>query len=106
MISLLYRYFNRLGRGLNNNIMITKVTNRDLIFVKYGNNPENMIDEMLDKAEILNDIPHKDALIGIKPNLVLAKPSESGATTCPRLVETVIRYLKARGFHNMVVLEG
>ena len=77
-----------------------------MIFIKYGNNPEEMIDELLDKAEILKDIPSANSLIGIKPNLAVAKPSESGATTCPVLVEAVIEYLKNKGFNNIVILEG
>ncbi len=79
---------------------------RGLIFIKYGDNPEGMIAELLDKAEIIKDIPDKNALIGIKPNLVLAKPSETGATTCPKLTEALIVYLKDEGFHNIVILEG
>lgn len=79
---------------------------KDSMFIKYGNKPEEMVEELLDRAEIIKDIPGKNALIGIKPNLVLAEPSESGATTCPKLVEALIVYLKAKGFHNIVILEG
>ena len=32
--------------------------------------------------------------IAIKPNLVVAKPSESGATTTPGIVEGVIHYCR------------
>lgn len=80
--------------------------NKNLLFVKYGNDPEKMLEEILDRAEIIKDISGKDALIGIKPNLVLAKPSESGATTCPRLAEAVVKYLKTNGFNNIIILEG
>ncbi|HZK02742.1 MAG TPA: DUF362 domain-containing protein, partial [Anaerovoracaceae bacterium] len=78
----------------------------DQILIKYGSEPEQMLEELLDKAQIVDDIPKKSALIGIKPNLVLAKPSEFGATTCPRLVESLVVYLKTRGFDNIVILEG
>ncbi|MDK2934519.1 MAG: hypothetical protein PWP27_2329, partial [Clostridiales bacterium] len=48
----------------------------------------------------------KKALIGLKPNLVVAKPSSSGATTDPELVAGVIEYLQSKGFENIIILEG
>ncbi|HAF17001.1 MAG TPA: iron-sulfur cluster-binding protein, partial [Peptococcaceae bacterium] len=64
-----------------------------------------MISDLLATIKI-EDFINKDALIGIKPNLVVAKPSSSGATTSPELVEGVIRYLKSKGFKNIAVLES
>lgn len=78
----------------------------DSLYIMYGDRPRDMIKEILDKMDITKDIPEKDSLIGIKPNLVLAKPSSSGATTCPELVEGVIEYLKSNGFNNLAILEG
>ena len=75
------------------------------IYVSYGDNPQEMIFDLLSSIKI-EDFINKDALIGIKPNLVVAKPSTSGATTSPELLEGVIRYLKSKGFENIVVLEG
>lgn len=80
--------------------------NKELLFIKYGNKPELMIKDLLDKAQILKNIPKKDALIGIKPNLVLASPSEDGATTCPKIVEEIIKYLQGAAFNNIIILEG
>lgn len=57
---------------------------------------------VLDQA----DLPELTARIGIKPNLVVAKPSDSGATTDPELVGTVIEYLKARGYRDIRILES
>src|SRR5690606_40350398 len=48
----------------------------------------------------------KDILIGIKPNLVVPKPSHLGATTDPRIVIAIIEYLKTHGYHNIVILES
>lgn len=78
---------------------------KDKIYVSYGNKPKEMIKEILSKLQIEKDIK-KDALIGIKPNLVVAKPSASGATTSPELVEGVVEYLQSRGLENIVILEG
>jgi uncharacterized protein (DUF362 family) len=44
--------------------------------------------------------------IGIKPNLVVAKPASSGATTHPEIVAGVIEYLQEHGYQNIEVLEG
>ena len=78
---------------------------KDKIYVRYGDNSKVMIKEVLSSLKIASHIK-KDALIGIKPNLVVAKPSTSGATTSPELLEGVIEYLKSKGFKNIVIVEG
>jgi uncharacterized protein (DUF362 family) len=78
---------------------------RDNIFVIYGNTPSVMVKEILSRAKIEDQID-KNAMIGIKPNLVVAKPSSSGATTSPELVAGVIEYLQSKGFNNIIILEG
>jgi uncharacterized protein (DUF362 family) len=80
-------------------------TLKNKIHVSYGDNPKEMIFDALSSIKIENFI-NKDALIGIKPNLVVAKPSTSGATTSPELLEGVIGYLKSKGFNNIAILEG
>ncbi|NLV98429.1 MAG: DUF362 domain-containing protein [Clostridiaceae bacterium] len=65
-----------------------------------------MIERVLNEIDLEKDIPSRNSLIGIKPNLVVAKPSASGATTCPELVEGLVEYLKSKGYNNMVILEG
>ena len=48
--------------------------------------PGQMVKELLEAVRPEEEID-KNALIGIKPNLVEAKPSSSGATTAPEIVE-------------------
>lgn len=79
---------------------------KDLLYIIYGNKPQVMVQKALDEAHILDDLPDKNSLIGIKPNLVVAKPANLGATSSPDLVEGVIKYLKANGYHNLIILEG
>lgn len=79
--------------------------NRKDIFVTYGNTPKSMINELLLASKIEKDIKQSD-LIGIKPNLVVAKPSTLGATTTPEIVEGIVEYLQGRGFKNIAILEG
>ncbi len=79
--------------------------NRNELHVIYGNTPKTMVQQLLGNLAIEREIP-ADAKIGIKPNLVVAKPATSGATTTPELVAGVIEYLQAKGFQNIVILEG
>ncbi|MCP4197291.1 MAG: DUF362 domain-containing protein [Proteobacteria bacterium] len=75
------------------------------IFVVYGNQPEQMVASVMDSLDILGELP-KDKPIGIKPNLVVSKPSDSGATTDPQIVAAVIQYLQSHGFSNLVIMES
>ena len=80
--------------------------NNDLLYIIYGDNPKDMVIRALEQTNILKDIPNKNSLIGIKPNLVVAKPSELGATTSPDLVEGLIQYLHSKDYHNLIIMEG
>jgi uncharacterized protein (DUF362 family) len=75
------------------------------IYVSYGDKPFEMVNEVLEKINIEGEIK-KDYLIGIKPNLVVAKPADQGATTSPELVEGIICYLKKKGFDRIAILES
>ncbi len=77
-----------------------------LIYIIYGDNPKSMIKRILDEIDLDKEILSKDSLIGIKPNLVVAKPHTSGATTCPQLVEGLVEHLKSKGYNNIAILEG
>lgn len=79
--------------------------NKDELHVIYGNNPLTMVKELLSDLKIEEEIK-PDMLIGIKPNLVVAKKAEEGATTHPEIVEGVISYLQSKGLNNIIILEG
>lgn len=78
---------------------------REEIVVNYGSDPIQMGFEIMDALDI-KSVLRKDMKIAIKPNLVVAKPADSGATTSPGIVEGVIRYLKEYGFCNITIIEG
>ena len=60
----------------------------DRIYVAYGSDELALAKEILEGSNTRDFLPrNKDALIGIKPNLVLAAPHTEGATTSPYLVE-------------------
>lgn len=46
------------------------------------------------------------AAVCIKPNLVVAKPSSSGATTDPELVSAIIELLLERGIKDITIAES
>lgn len=79
---------------------------RNEIYIIQGNEYKKMTMELLKRLDLASDIGDKSKRIGIKPNLAVPKPAESGATTHPELVDGVISYLKEQGCFNLVVLEG
>jgi uncharacterized protein (DUF362 family) len=79
--------------------------NSNQIRVIFGDDPKSMVKEILNYIKPESEID-KSALIGIKPNLVVAKPSSSGATTSPGLVAGLIEYLQSKGYKNITILEG
>jgi uncharacterized protein (DUF362 family) len=54
-------------------------------------------------AELIGD---RKKRVGLKPNLVVSRPSKEGATTHPEIAAGLIVYLKKNGFNNIVILEG
>ncbi|NMA95859.1 MAG: DUF362 domain-containing protein [Clostridiales bacterium] len=75
------------------------------IYIIYGDKPKSMVIETLNEMKPERGIP-KTAKIGIKPNLVLARPSTSGATTSPEIVEGIIEYFKGKGYEDISIMEG
>lgn len=75
------------------------------LHVIYGTDPINMVKTVLKKIEPEYEL-NRDMLVGIKPNLVVAKPASEGATTSPQVVEGIIQYLQERGIKNIVILES
>jgi uncharacterized protein (DUF362 family) len=78
---------------------------RNEIFVAYGNQPGKMLGLLWDKLDILDELP-RDRTIGIKPNLVVSRPSHYGATTDPELVAGIIEYLQSNGFFDLIIMES
>jgi uncharacterized protein (DUF362 family) len=76
-----------------------------LLHVIYGSDPKNMVKEIL-KAMRPETGVKKDALIGLKPNLVAASPASTGATTSPQVTAGIIEYFQEKGFGNLLMLES
>ncbi|QHQ61229.1 DUF362 domain-containing protein [Anaerocolumna sedimenticola] len=75
------------------------------IFINYGTNLQKMTYELMEAANIAGRL-NTTMKIGIKPNLVVSRPADGGATTHPEIVEGIIRYLQAYGINNITILEG
>ena len=75
------------------------------IHVTYGSNPTRMTYDILEKINLAQEL-YPGIKVGIKPNLVVAKPASSGATTSPAIVEGLIQYLQAAGVEDIAIMEG
>ena len=76
------------------------------IIVMYGSDAKEMAKEILRAANIELLIGGRDKKIGLKPNLVVAKPASGGATTHPEILAGTIEYLQNRGFTSIAIIEG
>ncbi len=75
----------------------------NIIYINYGKAIFNMTTQLLEE---INPQISKDARVVLKPNLVVAKKAEMGATTHIEIVEAVIEYLLKKGITNISVMEG
>lgn len=79
--------------------------NKNELLVSYGDDAAAMTRELLEAAQLAQAIP-AGAKIGIKPNLVVARPCSDGATTSPVIAGALVEYLQAHGHKNIIILEG
>ncbi|HBU11928.1 MAG TPA: iron-sulfur cluster-binding protein [Clostridiales bacterium] len=78
---------------------------RNELLVTYGEDVKPMVRELLERARLAEDIP-QGAKIGIKPNLVVARPCTEGATTSPEIAAALVEYLQEHGHRDLLILEG
>jgi uncharacterized protein (DUF362 family) len=76
------------------------------ILVIYGNNPEEMAYRLAEAAGLADLIGGRENRIGLKPNLVVARPASEGATTHPEIVRGIAGYLQNNGFRHILIMEG
>lgn len=76
------------------------------ILVLYGDDPAAMARRIAEEAGLANLIGDRHKRIGLKPNLVVARTADGGATTHPEIVSGLIGYLQKQGFTNLAILEG
>lgn len=76
------------------------------IFVTYGSDGHTLTKELLERVHIEELLPQKDAHIVLKPNLVVARTPEGGATTHPSIIIATIEFLQAKGYHKIQIVES
>ncbi|MDR2642590.1 MAG: DUF362 domain-containing protein [Planctomycetaceae bacterium] len=76
-----------------------------MIDIIYGTKILEMTYELL-RAAAVDNLLRVDTNVVIKPNLVVAKPANEGATTHIEIVEGIIRFLKDCGVVKLVIAEG
>ena len=72
----------------------------------YGPDYKNMTKQLLETANLIDEIQDKNCKVGIKPNLVAPTPAFLGATTHPEIVEGIIEYLKEHQVEDITIMEG
>ncbi|MDR2102195.1 MAG: DUF362 domain-containing protein [Treponema sp.] len=76
------------------------------ILVIYGDDPGDMARRLAEAADLAALIGDRKKRVGLKPNLVVSRPAEEGATTHPEILRGLIDYLQKQGFLDLVILEG
>ncbi len=75
------------------------------IDIIYGSDAREMTLTLLREAAVGKRL-RPGMNVVIKPNLVVAKPAEEGATTHPEIVEGLVLFLKEHGIDGPVIAEG
>ncbi len=78
---------------------------KNSLYIIYGIDPGAMAQELLESMRVSAHID-PGMRIGLKPNLVMAKPASTGATTHPEVTEGVIRYLHDLGCRDITIMES
>jgi uncharacterized protein (DUF362 family) len=76
-----------------------------MIHVIYGDLVEDMVFSLLEKSGALDRIQRNDVVL-LKPNLVFSRKDWVGVDTDPRVVEAMIKALKEKGVHDIIVGDG
>lgn len=75
------------------------------IYINYGVNMIAMTRELMDAAEI-SKLLDSSMRVCVKPNLVVARKAEGGATTHPEIIEGIIQYLQGCEVKDIAITEG
>jgi uncharacterized protein (DUF362 family) len=75
------------------------------IVMIYGSDSDLMTTKLLEHMSWATHLS-KESHIVLKPNLVVARPADGGATTHPEIVEAIIKYFTENGFKNISIVES
>ena len=75
------------------------------IYITYGTDLAAITHELMGEAGVAARL-RADTRVAIKPNLVVARPADDGATTHPQIVEGILRFVRDAGVRDITILEG
>jgi uncharacterized protein (DUF362 family) len=75
------------------------------VTVIHGDQIDLMIEQITAVNDVLNAVHSQDTVL-IKPNLVVSRREWAGVNTDPRVVEAIVKVLKARGISRIIVGDG
>ena len=75
------------------------------VIVNYGNQIQKMVEQITSVNGVLNAVRSQDTVV-IKPNLVVSRREWTGVNTDPRVVEAIVKVLKAMGISRIIVGDG
>jgi uncharacterized protein (DUF362 family) len=71
----------------------------------YGSEVERMVRQLVESTGAMERLRPDDSVV-IKPNLVASRKNWAGVDTDPRVLEALVKSLKARGVHRITVADG
>lgn len=75
------------------------------IYAIHGTDPAAMAGQLLAAAGVAEAIP-SGARVSLKPNLVVGRPADGGATTHPEILAGIIEHLLEHGHKDIEIIEG
>jgi uncharacterized protein (DUF362 family) len=75
------------------------------VTVIHGDQIDRMIEQVTSVNDVLNAVHPQDSVL-IKPNLVVSRREWAGVNTDPRVIEAIVKVLKARGISRITVGDG
>ena len=76
-----------------------------MLFINYGKDIVNITYNLLKTSDISSYL-NADMAVSIKPNLVVARPADGGATTHTEVVEGIVLFLKDYGVKKISIIES
>jgi len=76
-----------------------------VVSIVKGNNPVEMVVEALELVKAESVLTREDRIL-VKPNYIDASHPLTGNTTDARIIEGTVKFLKQKGFNNIVIGEG
>ena len=78
---------------------------KNQLLIQHGDDPSVMTRRLLERGKMAGAIK-PGMKVGLKPNLVMAKPASSGATTHVSIVEALVESLQSWGIEDITIMES